>query len=316
MFTIYDGRKHFYQWDLNQKLIVEDSTITEVHFANCLCSNARVVETYTEGALTLVNVPSELLQEYLDINVYAYDGEKTKHNAAFEVYKRTKPSDYVYTDTELREWETLAAQISALEKRVKELEIRCPKMIAFTVNGEQYEVAEGTMWEEFIDNSTEEYDCDYCGSGFTHFNYDSKGVYFTQNTVCYDCEPILWDLIIGVKAVDNIEERDYTTERKEITFTVNGDEYNTSKGTTWEEFIDYYNTEYGDIYGCNDCYAGVCKFNINDDGYIVYIPKDGMCLDCYPELADKWICDEYDGAPIHFEDYIMPNWDYVLDRVY
>lgn len=34
MFKIYDGRETFYQWDINQKLIVDDDSITEVHFSN------------------------------------------------------------------------------------------------------------------------------------------------------------------------------------------------------------------------------------------------------------------------------------------
>lgn len=118
MFRIYDGRNEFYQWDLNQKLIVEDSTITEVHFANCLCANAQVVETFTEGELTLANVPNILLQEDLDINVYAYDGKKTKHAERFEVNKRTKPADYVYTETEVKNWEDVTAKVDTLEKAV------------------------------------------------------------------------------------------------------------------------------------------------------------------------------------------------------
>ena len=32
MFKIQDGRKSFTQWDLNRKIIVEDDSITQVHF--------------------------------------------------------------------------------------------------------------------------------------------------------------------------------------------------------------------------------------------------------------------------------------------
>ena len=34
MFKIENGREQFWQWDINQKLIVEDATIKEVHFCN------------------------------------------------------------------------------------------------------------------------------------------------------------------------------------------------------------------------------------------------------------------------------------------
>lgn len=116
MFSIYDGREKFYQWDLNRKLIVYEPTIKEVHFSNCLCERARKCETYTEGNITLVDVPNELLQEYLDIYVYGYDGESTKHSAVFDVVKRTKPADYIYTPTERETWEELEERIEELEK--------------------------------------------------------------------------------------------------------------------------------------------------------------------------------------------------------
>ena len=34
MFKIYDGRDKFYQWDLDRQLIIDDPTVTQVHFCN------------------------------------------------------------------------------------------------------------------------------------------------------------------------------------------------------------------------------------------------------------------------------------------
>lgn len=104
MFKIYDGRESFYQWDLDQKLVVADSTITEVHFCNRTEETSLVCETYVVDGQILVNVPNILLQEDWDINVYAYDGKATKHSARFEVKRKTKPSDYAYTETEILTW--------------------------------------------------------------------------------------------------------------------------------------------------------------------------------------------------------------------
>lgn len=115
MFSIYDGRTQFYQWDKNQKLIVNDGSIIQVHFANCLCANARVCETYTDGAITLVDVPNELITQDYDIKVWGYDGNATKHCAVFEVAKRTKPADYIHTDEELKTWEELESRVEELE---------------------------------------------------------------------------------------------------------------------------------------------------------------------------------------------------------
>ena len=102
MFKIYDGRESFYQWDLDQQLVVADSTITEVHFCNRTDETSLVCETYVVNGQILVNVPNILLQEDWDINVYAYDGKATKHSANFEVKRKAKPNDYVYTETEIK----------------------------------------------------------------------------------------------------------------------------------------------------------------------------------------------------------------------
>ena len=48
MFAIADGREHFYQWDLNRRVVVDDPTITEVHFCNRTDDCSLVVETYTD----------------------------------------------------------------------------------------------------------------------------------------------------------------------------------------------------------------------------------------------------------------------------
>ena len=116
MFRIYDGRKEFFQWDLDRKLIVDDDNITEVHFCNRTTECALPVATYKEGELTLVNVPNLILQESFRMNVYAYDGEYTKHAARFDIVPRSKPDDYVYTETEVKSWEDLFERIEQIEQ--------------------------------------------------------------------------------------------------------------------------------------------------------------------------------------------------------
>lgn len=108
MFKIYDGREHFWQWDLNQKLIVEDPEITEVHFCNRTDDCSLVVEVI-DG---LANVPNILLQEDWKIKVYAYSVDHTKHEACFKVATRSKPADYVYTETEVKDYNSLLDKIN------------------------------------------------------------------------------------------------------------------------------------------------------------------------------------------------------------
>lgn len=115
MFQIYDGRESFYQWDLDRKLIVEDDNIDYIHFSNNTNTNSLVCEVYEEDGKRLVNVPNILLQDNFRISVYAFDDKHTKHCDTFNVIKRSKPGDYVYTEEELKIWDNLENRIVALE---------------------------------------------------------------------------------------------------------------------------------------------------------------------------------------------------------
>lgn len=116
MFQIYDGRESFYQWDLDRKLIVEDDNIDCIHFSNNRNTNSLVCEVYEEDGKRLVNVPNILLQDNFRISVYAFDDKHTKHCDTFNVIKRSKPEDYVYTEEELKVWDNLENRIVALEE--------------------------------------------------------------------------------------------------------------------------------------------------------------------------------------------------------
>ena len=118
MFKIYDGRSHFYQWDIDRKLIVEDASISEVHFCNQTDKYSLVCKTYIKDGLNLVNVPNILLQNDWRINVYAYDSNYTKFSERFDVIQRCKPEDYVYTETEILNYNTLSDRIDAVDKNI------------------------------------------------------------------------------------------------------------------------------------------------------------------------------------------------------
>jgi hypothetical protein len=72
-----------------------------VHFCNRTNDCSLVCETYVEDGVTVVDVPNILLQTNWRIHAYAYDGSHTKHEDVFDVVKRTKPADYVYTETDI-----------------------------------------------------------------------------------------------------------------------------------------------------------------------------------------------------------------------
>ncbi len=115
MIKIYNGREHFFQWDLNQKVIISEPTATEVHYCNRTDDCSLVCEIYEEDGLRVADVPNILLQQDWDIRVYIYCSDYTKIEKRFAVKKRSKPADYVYTETELKNYNALENRVYALE---------------------------------------------------------------------------------------------------------------------------------------------------------------------------------------------------------
>ena len=105
MFKIYDGRTEFFQWDKEQKVIIEDRTITEVHFCNKTDDCSLVCAAYDLDGLWVADVPNVLLQDNWKIRVYAYCVNHTKVEDYFKVKGRSKPADYVYTETEVKNYD-------------------------------------------------------------------------------------------------------------------------------------------------------------------------------------------------------------------
>lgn len=109
MFTLQDGREHLYQWDLNRYVVVNDSAICEVHFCNRTADCSLVVEV-KDG---LAAIPNILLQDARPIRVYAYcDDSYTLTEQQFTVKSRTKPADYVYTETEVITWKGIVERVN------------------------------------------------------------------------------------------------------------------------------------------------------------------------------------------------------------
>lgn len=114
MFKLQDGREHLYQWDLDRYIIVEDSTIGEVHFCNRTSDCSLVVEVH-DG---LAAIPNIILQDARPIRAYAYvDDKYTLVEEQFAVKSRTKPADYVYTETEIKSYDYLEKKIAEIEEQ-------------------------------------------------------------------------------------------------------------------------------------------------------------------------------------------------------
>lgn len=112
MFKIADSRDYFYQWDIDRQIIVDDPTIKEVHFCNRTDECSLVVEVVNR----LANVPNVILQRSFDVRVFGYDGKATRYDEVFKVKARSKPSDYVYTEVEIKRYEDLSKRIDKIEE--------------------------------------------------------------------------------------------------------------------------------------------------------------------------------------------------------
>ena len=121
MFKILDGRNELFQWDINRQIIVSDASIDAVHFCNRTDVSALVVEVKEKNGLRVADVPNILLQESWDINVYGYcGGHYTKQAAKIKVNPRCKPESYVYTETEVLNYNTVMEKIDKVENNIGE----------------------------------------------------------------------------------------------------------------------------------------------------------------------------------------------------
>ena len=87
----------------------------EVHFCNKTDDCALVCEVKSDNGLRVVDVPNILLQNAWDIRAYAYCDCATMREMRFKVIARSKPADYIYTETEIKNY-------ADLEERVKQIE--------------------------------------------------------------------------------------------------------------------------------------------------------------------------------------------------
>lgn len=111
-----------YQWESGRKLQIvplSGMRVNSVHFSNYGDSNALVVEPKEKDGVYIANIPNILLCDDKNIVVYSVnvseDKTETLRECVFAVRKRAKPSDYVYTETEVKRYESLEERIKKLE---------------------------------------------------------------------------------------------------------------------------------------------------------------------------------------------------------
>ena len=113
IFKIYDGRTNFWQWDTNQKLIVLDEKVTEVHFSNRDMKHSITKYVYELEGKRVCNVPDVVLQLPRNLVAYAYANGSTVKSVKIAVIQRPIPEGYIMDKGE---------QIDEIERRLEVLE--------------------------------------------------------------------------------------------------------------------------------------------------------------------------------------------------
>lgn len=111
------------QWDHDQRVRLKGAAAgTKVHFSASWYGDedAPVLKAYEDSGGVYANIPNMFLTKPGTIKVYIYiEDEKSGYTVdrrEFKVKARPKPSDYVYTETEVLTWEALDKRIEALER--------------------------------------------------------------------------------------------------------------------------------------------------------------------------------------------------------
>ncbi len=129
IFKIYDGRNYFWQWDTNQKLIVLDDTVDEVHFSNRDMTHAISKDVFTDkDGKRICYVPDTLLTLPRNLIAAAIvtddNANKTLKQVKFAVQKRAIPSDYVVSDDV--QSEDITDRLNIVEEIVEDMRLNLP----------------------------------------------------------------------------------------------------------------------------------------------------------------------------------------------
>ena len=112
--TLDDGRTELWQWDTGRKIVVDDKSVSEVHFSK-YSSNQAITREVVNGK---AEIPNFLLQDTHAVTVYAYAGSVengyTMAEKTFDVVKKPKPASYVGTNEDQTTLAKLKAEIGDL----------------------------------------------------------------------------------------------------------------------------------------------------------------------------------------------------------
>lgn len=136
--TLDDGRTELWQWDTGRKIVVDDKSVSEVHYSKYSSTQAITIEVIDGKA----EIPNFLLQDTHAVTVYAYSGSiengYTMAEKTFNVAKKPKPSNYVETEEDKAILAKLKAEIGDLS----ELQTEAKNNLVAAINEVSEEIAD------------------------------------------------------------------------------------------------------------------------------------------------------------------------------
>lgn len=115
-----------YQWEIGRKIQIippPNTRVDRVEFSHKGDAEALCVAITEENGVMEANIPNIILQSSERVLVYLVctpDGcMETTTFCVLPVISRPKPSDYVYTETEVLTWRSIDSRVKALEEKVE-----------------------------------------------------------------------------------------------------------------------------------------------------------------------------------------------------
>lgn len=128
--TLDDGRTELWQWDTGRKIVVDDKSVSEVHYSKYSSTQAITREVIGGKA----EIPNFLLQDTHAVTVYAYSGSiengYTMAEKTFNVVKKPKPANYVETEED----KAILAKLKAAIGDLSELQTEAKDNLVSAIN--------------------------------------------------------------------------------------------------------------------------------------------------------------------------------------
>ena len=128
--TLDDGRTELWQWDTGRKIVIDDKSVSEVHYSKYSSTQAITREVINGKA----EIPNFLLQDTYAVTAYAYSGSiengYTMAEKTFNVIKKPKPANYVETEED----KAILAKLKAAIGDLSELQTEAKDNLVSAIN--------------------------------------------------------------------------------------------------------------------------------------------------------------------------------------